>query len=107
MKEKMSEKENDDKIECDFDTDDEKNDESDYDAWKLRELKRIKRDRDEKEAEEKEKQEIEKLRNMSEEERLNYLKANPKVITNAASKGRYKFLQKYYHRGAFFMVKHF
>lgn len=45
------------------------NDEVEYEAWKLRELKRIKRDREEREALEKEKMEIERLRNMSEEER--------------------------------------
>ena len=48
-KEKISEKETDENILCDFNTDDENN-EVDYDAWKLRELRRIKRDRDEKEA---------------------------------------------------------
>lgn len=49
-------------------TDDE-NDEIEYEAWKLRELKRIKRDREEREALEKEKMEIDRLRNMTEEER--------------------------------------
>lgn len=42
----MKEKEADDGIQCDFDTDDE-DAEAAYDAWKLRELKRLKRDRDE------------------------------------------------------------
>ncbi|KAJ8940358.1 hypothetical protein NQ314_010735, partial [Rhamnusium bicolor] len=83
-------------------TDDE-NDEVEYEAWKLRELKRIKRDREEREALEKEKMEIDRLRNMTEEERRVQLRLNPKTVTNKAAKGKYKFLQKYYHRGAFYL----
>uniref|UniRef100_A0A2K6LQY2 Microfibril associated protein 1 n=1 Tax=Rhinopithecus bieti TaxID=61621 RepID=A0A2K6LQY2_RHIBE len=79
-------------------TDDE-NDEEEYEAWKVRELKRIKRDREDREALEKEKAEIERMRNLTEEERRAELRANGKVITNKAVKGKYKFLQKYYHRG--------
>jgi microfibrillar-associated protein 1 len=101
-REKLAEKEAEENIACDFITDDE-NDETEYEAWKLRELKRIKRDREEKENREREKEEIIRLRNMSEEERLAELKKNPKVITNLREKGHYKFLQKYYHRGAFFL----
>ncbi|XP_014775799.1 microfibrillar-associated protein 1 [Octopus bimaculoides] len=88
---------------CDaVDTGDE-NDEEEYEAWKVRELKRMKRDREEREALEKEKGEIDRLRNMNDEERRSEQRANPKIIPNKAPKGRYKFLQKYYHRGAFFM----
>lgn len=83
-------------------TDDE-NDEAAYEAWKLRELKRIKRDKDEKEQYERERMEVERMHSMTEEERRAELRANPRVVTNKASKGKYKFLQKYYHRGAFFL----
>ncbi|CAF3572482.1 unnamed protein product [Rotaria socialis] len=102
--ERLKEKETDDGIECDFNTDDEDG-ETAYDAWKLRELKRLKRDREERDQREREKQELERWHNMTEEEREAELKKNPKIIDNKVPKAKYKFLQKYYHRGAFFMDK--
>lgn len=86
----------------DLNTDDE-NEEEEYEAWKVRELKRIKRTREERETAEREKMEIEKLHNMTEEERRAELRNNPHVVTNKQIKGKYKFLQKYYHRGAFYL----
>ncbi|XP_028823853.1 microfibrillar-associated protein 1 [Denticeps clupeoides] len=85
-----------------LDTDGE-NEEEEYEAWKVRELKRIKRDRETREAFEKEKAEIDRFHNMTEEERRAELRNSGKVVTNKSVKGKYKFLQKYYHRGAFFM----
>ncbi|XP_054627815.1 microfibrillar-associated protein 1 [Dunckerocampus dactyliophorus] len=85
-----------------LDTDGE-NEEEEYEAWKVRELKRIKKDREAREMMEKEKAEIDRFHNMKDEERRAELRNNGKMITNKASKGKYKFLQKYYHRGAFFM----
>ena len=85
-------------------TDDE-NDEMEYEAWKVRELKRLKRDKEEKEQFIREQSELERFRNLTEEEKRLEARQNPKLITNKAAKGKYKFLQKYYHRGAFYMAE--
>uniref|UniRef100_T1J742 Micro-fibrillar-associated protein 1 C-terminal domain-containing protein n=1 Tax=Strigamia maritima TaxID=126957 RepID=T1J742_STRMM len=79
------------------------NDEAEYESWKLRELKRVKRDRDDRESREKERLEIERYHSLTDEERRAEQRLNPKLVTNKSVKGKYKFLQKYYHRGAFFM----
>lgn len=84
-------------------TDDEEGDEEEYESWKLRELKRIKRERDEREEAQKERNEVERLRNLTEDQRQKELKDNPKLVTNQQQKGKYKYMQKYYHRGAFYL----
>ncbi|RPB29763.1 hypothetical protein L211DRAFT_859667 [Terfezia boudieri ATCC MYA-4762] len=73
-------------------------------AWKLRELLRIKRERDELEKVEKEREEIERRRNMDEKERykedMEYARKKREEAKEA--RGEMKFLQKYYHKGAFY-----
>nr|DAD18175.1 TPA_asm: hypothetical protein HUJ06_019638 [Nelumbo nucifera] len=85
---------------ADVDTDDEVNEAEEYEAWKAREIARIKRDREDREAMLKEKEEIEKVRNMTEEERREWERKNPKPLP--APKQKWRFMQKYYHKGAFF-----
>ncbi|XP_010260413.1 PREDICTED: microfibrillar-associated protein 1-like [Nelumbo nucifera] len=85
---------------ADVDTDDEVNEAEEYEAWKAREIARIKRDREDREAMLKEKEEIEKVRNMTEEERREWERKNPKPLP--VPKQKWRFMQKYYHKGAFF-----
>ncbi|KAI9678622.1 MAG: hypothetical protein M1817_005679 [Caeruleum heppii] len=72
-------------------------------AWKLRELQRIKRDRESIEEAEKEREEIERRRNLSNEEReaedRDFLAQQKE---ENAGKGQMGFMQKYFHKGAFF-----
>jgi len=72
-------------------------------AWKLRELKRIKRDREAIEEHEKELEEIERRKNLTEEERKaeddEYI---AKQKEEKDGKGKLGYMQKYFHKGAFF-----
>ncbi|CAB4438949.1 unnamed protein product [Rhizophagus irregularis] len=77
-----------------------------YKQWKLRELLRIKRDKEERIAREIECEEIECRCNISEEQ---YLKEDIERIKKQHKekpKGQYKFLQKYYHKGSFYLKEH-
>lgn len=73
-------------------------------AWKLRELLRVKRERDELEKVEKEREEIERRRNMDEKDRykedMEYVRKQREEAKDA--RGEMKFMQKYYHKGAFY-----
>ncbi|TNV78573.1 hypothetical protein FGO68_gene13112 [Halteria grandinella] len=73
-----------------------------YEDWKLRELKRLKRERDEKAAREKEAKEIERRRNMTDAERQEENLRLGSDHTNKKEKVAYKFMQRFYHKGAFF-----
>ncbi|KAH9602105.1 hypothetical protein KSS87_001854 [Heliosperma pusillum] len=87
----------------DVDTDDEANEAEEYESWKAREIARIKRDREDRDTMIKEKEEIEKVRNMTEEERREWERKNPKSGgTVSVPKQKWTFMQKYYHKGAYF-----
>nr|GEY25209.1 hypothetical protein [Tanacetum cinerariifolium] len=86
---------------ADVETDDDLNNADEYEAWKAREIARIKRDREDRDAMVKEREEIERVRNMTEEERREWERKNPKQ-NNGAPKQKWRFMQKYYHKGAFF-----
>ncbi|KAJ9559100.1 hypothetical protein OSB04_013714 [Centaurea solstitialis] len=86
---------------ADVETDDELLNKAEEDeAWKARVIARIKRDREDRDALVKEREEIERVRNMTEEERREWERKNPKPA--AANKQKWRFMQKYYHKGAFF-----
>jgi microfibrillar-associated protein 1 len=72
-----------------------------YEARRLRELRRLKRDVDEREAFEKERLETERRRNMTDAERAEEDKRLGKG--EPKEKAKMNFLQKYYHKGAFYM----
>ncbi|CEG84972.1 hypothetical protein RMATCC62417_18712 [Rhizopus microsporus] len=75
--------------------------EAEYEAWKLRELARIKRDREARIAREREEEEIQRRRELPEEVRLKEDLQRAEETRNK-EKGQYTFLQKYYHKGAFY-----
>lgn len=68
----------------------------------MRELKRLKRERDAKQAREKEAKEIERRRNMTDAERQEENLRLGSDHTNKKEKVAYKFMQRFYHKGAFF-----
>ncbi|KAJ3123818.1 Microfibrillar-associated protein 1 [Nowakowskiella sp. JEL0407] len=78
------------------------NEEEEYEAWKLRELKRIKRDREAQKEREFEIAEKERRSQLSEAELIREnLKIKPEAVNK--KKQEYTYLQRYYHKGAFFL----
>jgi len=75
----------------------EENEAKEYELWKLREITRIRRDKEERDHLDKEREETEKRRNLSDMEIRQMDKE--KFVKE---KKKWKFLQKYYHKGAFF-----
>ncbi|KAL3473106.1 splicing factor, Prp19-binding domain-containing protein [Aspergillus californicus] len=90
--------------EDEIDDKDNQDPEAEYTAWKLRELKRIKRERESIEETEKEREEIERRRNLTAEERE---REDSEFIAKQkeerdAERGQTGFMQRYFHKGAFF-----
>lgn len=93
----------DEKEESDVDTTDGLDPEAEEAAWRVRELKRLKRARAEIEEREKELAEVERRRNLTEEERRAEDEAHlEKQREDKESKGKMSYMQRYFHKGAFF-----
>ncbi|EJD55231.1 hypothetical protein AURDEDRAFT_132410 [Auricularia subglabra TFB-10046 SS5] len=75
--------------------------EGEFEAWRLRELARIKRDKEEELRKEEERAEIERRRALPEEQRLKEDLEHAEKLRAEKPKGQQKFLQKYWHKGAF------
>eukprot|EP00900_Chrysochromulina_parva_P027673 jgi/Chrpa1/953/Chrysochromulina_OHIO_Genome00013378-RA len=83
--------------------DDEVNELEEFDAWKLRELQRVRRERAERAAAEREKAELDRRRSLTDEQRAEEDATFRAGKANAhEEKAQWKFLQKYYHKGAYF-----
>ncbi len=101
-KDKNGENERDDEYSTMPDDSDHINQEYEYEQWKIRELRRIKKTLEEDEEKLKEKKEIERRRNLTDEQRR---EEDLRLGTDESlkpSKTKLNFLQKYYHKGAFF-----
>ena len=76
---------------------------AEYAAWKLRELKRVKRERLAIEEAEKEREEVERRRNLNSAERdaedAAFIAAQKETQKD---RGQMSYMQKYFHKGAFF-----
>ncbi|TFY63540.1 hypothetical protein EVJ58_g3192 [Rhodofomes roseus] len=72
-----------------------------FEAWRLRELARIKRDKEAALARELEREEVERRRALPEEQRMKEDMERAEQSRKEKPKGQQKFLQKYWHKGAF------
>ncbi|KAF8912904.1 splicing factor, Prp19-binding domain-containing protein [Gymnopilus junonius] len=100
IRRELAEKEKEDDI-PDVDDTDGLDPDAEFEAWRLRELGRIKEEKEEEIAHEKEREEIERRRAMPEEQRLKEDLERAQKLREEKPKGQQKFLQKYWHKGAF------
>lgn len=75
-----------------------------FEAWRFRELARIKKEKEEEIRREEEREEIERRRALPEEQRLKEDLERANKLREEKPKGQQKFLQKYWHKGAFHQV---
>ncbi|KAF2156704.1 hypothetical protein K461DRAFT_325414 [Myriangium duriaei CBS 260.36] len=79
--------------------------EAEHAAWRLRELRRVKREREAIEEAEREKEEIERRRNLTAEEREREDAEHiGKQKEEKDARGKMGYMQKYFHKGAFFQA---
>jgi microfibrillar-associated protein 1 len=78
---------------------------AEFEAWRLRELGRIKKEKEEELRREEEREEIERRRALPEEQRLKEDLERVKKLRDEKPKGQQRFLQKYWHKGAFHQVR--
>lgn len=90
-----------DQYDSDYDlpNDDDDDEDTAYEKWKIRELQRLKRDREKREQEFREREQTERRRLMTDEERAKEDKKIGKY--KEEQKSNYQFMQKYYHMGVF------
>merc|ERR1712086_534786 len=85
------------------DDDDDLDEEEQYNAWKFRELERVLNEREAREAQAKEAAEVLRRRNLTDEERAAEDAVDKELQDKRkGDKGKWGFMQKYYHKGAFF-----
>ena len=85
------------------DDDDDVNELEEFEMWKVRELKRVKREKAEREKAARDAKELERRRNLTDEERKREDdEFNKGRLGHGDDKEKWRFLQKYYHKGAFY-----
>jgi len=75
--------------------------EGEFEAWRLRELARIKKEKEDELRRVEEREEVERRRALPEEQRLKEDLEHANKLRDEKPKGQQKFLQKYWHKGAF------
>ncbi|KAG6902998.1 hypothetical protein C0995_008571 [Termitomyces sp. Mi166 len=74
---------------------------AEFEAWRLRELGRIKKEKEEEVRREEDREEVERRRALPEEQRMKEDVERANKLREEKPKGQQKFLQKYWHKGAF------